>query len=70
MFLGLGTYNLPIKELNTFYSTDIDNAGNYVSAEFDAAVDALKIETDPEMRKKYMYQAQQILWDDMPWIYL
>jgi peptide/nickel transport system substrate-binding protein len=70
MFLGLGTYNLPIKELNTFYSTDIDNAGNYVSADFDAAVDALKIETDPEMRKKYMYQAQQILWDDMPWIYL
>ena len=50
MFLGLGTYNLPIKELNTFYSTDIDNAGNYVSAEFDAAVDAMKVETDEAKR--------------------
>lgn len=70
MFLGLGTYNLPIKELNTFYSTDIDNAGNYVSAEYDAAVDALKVETDEAKRKESMYLAQQILWKDMPWVYL
>lgn len=70
MYLGLGTYNLPIKELNTFYSTDIDNAGNYVSEEFDAAIDAMKIETDAEKKLAYSYQAQQILWKDMPWIYL
>ncbi len=70
MYLGLGTYNLPIKELNTFYSTDIDNAGNYVSAEFDATIDAMKVETDPEKKKELSYKAQQILWTDMPWIYL
>jgi ABC-type transport system substrate-binding protein len=70
MFLGLGTYMLPIKELNTFYSTDIDNAGNYVSAEFDKAVDNLKVETDEAKRQEYMFEAQQILWKDMPWVYL
>lgn len=70
MFLGLGTYNLPIKELNTFYSTDIDNAGNYNSPEFDQTVDAMKIETDEAKRTELMNKAQQILWKDMPWIYL
>jgi len=70
LYLGLGTYNLPIKELNTFYSTDIDNAGNYNSPEFDAAVDAMKIETDEAKRLEYSYTAQQILWKDMPWVYL
>jgi peptide/nickel transport system substrate-binding protein len=70
MFLGLGTYNLPVKELNTFYSTDIDNAGNYVSAEFDQTVDAMKVETDQAKRTDLMYKAQQILWKDMPWVYL
>ena len=70
MYLGLGTYMLPVKELNTFYSTDIDNAGNYVSKEFDATVDALKVETDEAKRMELIYKAQDILWADMPWLYL
>jgi peptide/nickel transport system substrate-binding protein len=70
MFLGLGTYNLPIKELNTFYSTDIDNAGNFVNADFDAAIDAMKVETDEAARLQHSFKAQQILWDEMPWVYL
>lgn len=70
MYLGLGTYQLPVKELNTFYSTDIDNAGNYVSAEYDAVVDAIKVETDEAKRQELIYQAQEILWTDMPWLYL
>jgi peptide/nickel transport system substrate-binding protein len=70
MFLGLGTYNLPVKELNTFYSTDIDNAGNYNSKDYDTTVDALKVETNEAKRTELMYKAQQILWADMPWVYL
>ena len=33
-------------------------------------MDAIKVETDEAKRQELIYQAQDILWKDMPWLYL
>jgi peptide/nickel transport system substrate-binding protein len=54
----------PAKFLRHWYSTSDDNYSNYNNPKYDAIFDSLSAEFDPEARKEYMTQLQQILLDD------
>lgn len=54
----------PAKYLKHWYSKSDDNYANYKNSQYDALYEALESEFDPEARKNYMVQMQQILLDD------
>jgi ABC-type transport system substrate-binding protein len=45
-------------------------AAFYSSAEFDKAVEATRSEQDPKKRLELFKKAEEIVWDDCPWIWL
>lgn len=59
----------PTTLIDTFFHTDRPR-GKYASAAFDKKINALAGETDPETRKKTMYEVLGQLNADAPWIYL
>jgi peptide/nickel transport system substrate-binding protein len=70
LFLGLGTYNVPAFELVTFQTGNVDNLGNYTNPEFDKALEAMTVETDPAKRATLTNKAEEIVYADTPWVYL
>src|SRR5690606_34186535 len=59
-----------------FYSNpseDVPQVWNfmwYSNPDVDAAIDAARRSADPEVRDGHLAEAQQILWDDAPYIWL
>ncbi|MBU5674952.1 glutathione ABC transporter substrate-binding protein [Alkaliphilus sp. MSJ-5] len=56
-----------------FHSSQFGDAGNrtfYANAKVDELLDKGRVEIDPEIRKAYYLEAQKIIRDDAPWIFL
>lgn len=56
---------------NLFHSSTADDGYNfvgYVSPEYDAVVEAQRVETDPEARQALVFEAQEILSRDQPYM--
>ncbi len=70
LYFGLGTYNVPEIELNTFTCGYVDNSFNYCNEEFGKVLDELTVTSDPDKRMSLTHQAEEIVWNDTPWIYL
>ena len=70
MYFGLGTYNNPEIELNTFTCGYIDNSFNYCNEEFGKILDELTVTSDPAKRLELSHKAEEIVWNDTPWLYL
>ncbi len=60
----VGDYSDPSNMLELFYSTNGNNDGNYVSDEFDAAIDLSRSTTDPEERSAALHEAEDIMMED------
>ncbi|WP_099469176.1 peptide ABC transporter substrate-binding protein [Konateibacter massiliensis] len=60
----VGDYSDPSNMLNVFYSTNGNNDGNYVSADFDAAFDAAAIALDPAERSAALHTAEDTIMND------
>jgi ABC-type transport system substrate-binding protein len=45
-------------------------AAHYSNAEFDKAIEASRPEQDPKKRLELLKKAEEIVWDDCPWIWL
>lgn len=69
-YMGWGTYIVLGPQLATITCEHLDNETKYCNPEYDALVKQAIPETDPAKRQELSYQAQQILWDDAPWIFL
>lgn len=69
-YMGWGTYIVLGPQLATITCDHLDNDIKFCDPEFDALVNQAIPETDLEKRKELSYQAQQIIWDDAPWVYL
>lgn len=70
LYFGLGTYNSPEIELNTFTCGYTDNSFNYCNDNFAAALDELTTTSDPAKRLELSNKAEEIVWNDVPWLYL
>ena len=70
LYFGLGTYNSPEIELNTFTCGYVDNSFNYCNEEFGKVLDELTVTADPAKRLELANKAEAIVWNDTPWIYL
>lgn len=57
-------YNDASNMLDLLYSTNGNNDGKYVSAEFDAAMDSARNEADAAKRSEYLHKAEDILMKD------
>ncbi len=58
---------------NLFHSSTAESGYNfvgYVNPEYDALAEAQRGETDMEMRRELIYQAQEIIAQDVPYIYV
>jgi peptide/nickel transport system substrate-binding protein len=60
---------------NFFHSRNIRpghamNFAGYNNSEFDALADKIATEMDESRRKQYMWDAQELLLEDLPWIFL
>lgn len=56
-----------------FHSTLHGNAGNrsfYTNPRVDELLDLGRTESDPELRRAYYYEAQELIVEDAPWIFL
>lgn len=69
-YMGWGTYIVLGPQLATITCDHLDNDIKFCNPEYDALVNQAIPETDLEKRKELSYQAQQIIWDDAPWVYL
>lgn len=70
LYFGLGTYNNPEIELNTFTCGYVDNSFNYCNETFGKVLDELTVTSDPAKRLELSNKAEEIVWNDVPWIYL
>ncbi len=64
----LGDYTDASTFFDLFKSTAGTNDGHYVSEEYDALIDAARIETDPAVRADLYHQAEAIIMDDMAFV--
>jgi peptide/nickel transport system substrate-binding protein len=70
LYFGLGTYNVPTIELNTFTCGYVDNSFNYCNQDFEKALTEMSITSDPAKRMTLSNKAEEIVWNDVPWVYL
>lgn len=60
----VGDYSDPSNMLDVFYSSNGNNDGNYVSADFDAALDKSRSSLDPAERSAALHTAEDIIMKD------
>ncbi|MBA4686695.1 MAG: peptide ABC transporter substrate-binding protein [Candidatus Galacturonibacter soehngenii] len=60
----VGDYSDPSNMLDVFYSSNGNNDGNYVSAEFDAALDKARTALDPAERSAALHTAEDTIMND------
>lgn len=70
LFLGLGTYNVPAFELITFQTGNVDNLGNFTNPAFDKALEEMTVTSDLALRATLTNKAEEIVYADVPWVYL
>ncbi|SNS63287.1 oligopeptide transport system substrate-binding protein [Anaerovirgula multivorans] len=58
-------YPDPMTFLEVFESTNPNNHGRYSHPEVDRLIRAAKTEADPEVRMKYLYEVEKLLFEDM-----
>ncbi len=69
-YMGWGTYIVLGPQLATITCDHLDNDIKFCDPEYDELVKLAIPETDLAKRQELSYQAQQIIWDDAPWVYL
>lgn len=69
-YMGWGTYIVLGPQLATITCDHLDNDIKFCDPEYDTLVNQAIPETDLEKRQELSYQAQQIIWDDAPWVWL
>lgn len=58
---------------NLFHSSTAEDGFNfvgYINPEYDAIAEAQRSETDPEARRELIFQAQQLIAEDVPYVYV
>ncbi len=69
-FYGFGALINPLVELTIFTGDAVDNASGYDNPAFDALVRRAAVTTDEAARRTVLAQAERLVWEDAPWIYL
>jgi peptide/nickel transport system substrate-binding protein len=69
-YMGWGTYIVLGPQLATITCGHLDNSTKYCNPEYDALVKQAIPESDPVKREQLSFEAQQILWEDAPWVFL
>jgi peptide/nickel transport system substrate-binding protein len=69
-YMGWGTYIVLGPQLATITCGHLDNETKYCNPEYDKWVKMAIPEEDMAKRQEYSYKAQEILWDDAPWVFL
>jgi peptide/nickel transport system substrate-binding protein len=69
-FYGFGALIEPLVELVIFTSDAVDNASGYKNTEFDRLVKTAATLQDPASRSAVLQQAERMVWEDAPWLYL
>ena len=62
----IGDYSDPMTFLDLFVTGGGNNDSGYSNPEYDALIEAAKVESDPDKRKEQLREAEDILMDDMP----
>ncbi len=57
-------------ELTIFTGGAVDNASGYDNPAFDALVRRAAVTADEASRRAMLAQAERLVWEDAPWIYL
>jgi peptide/nickel transport system substrate-binding protein len=60
----------PIVENIILTCGHIDNPGEYCNEEFDALIEEAQQTADDDARQELLFQAQEIIWEDAPWVFL
>lgn len=69
-FYGFAALINPVVELSIFTSEAVDNASGYSNPAFDALMKTASNTPGDAARAALLAQAQRMVWDDAPWIYL
>ncbi len=59
-------YNDPMTYMDLWLSNSGQNNSNWASKEYDALINAAKVESNPEKRMDIMAQAEKLLMDELP----
>ncbi len=69
-FYGFGALIEPLVELVIFTSDAVDNASGYNNPAFDKIVKTAAVTADDAARGALLKQAEAMVWEDCPWLYL
>jgi peptide/nickel transport system substrate-binding protein len=69
-FYGFGALIEPLVELVIFTSDAVDNASGYSNPAFDRLVKRAAQTIDDAARMALLRQAERMVWEDAPWLYL
>jgi peptide/nickel transport system substrate-binding protein len=69
-FYGFGALIQPLVELVIFTSDAVDNASGYNNPAFDHLVKTAAVTVDEGARTALLKQAELMVWEDCPWLYL
>lgn len=69
-FMGWAALINPSVELVILTCGHVDNSSGYCNADYDALVKKASQTLDDDERQKLEFEAQQIVWNDAPWLYL
>ena len=69
-FYGFAALINPVVELSIFTSDAVDNASGYSNPAFNALMRVASVTIDDTARAALLAQAEQLVWNDAPWIYL
>ncbi len=69
-FYGFAALIEPLVELSIFTSDAIDNASGYRNGDVDHLVRQASATIDDAARARLIRQAERLVWEDCPWIYL
>jgi len=69
-FYGFGALIEPLVELVIFTSDAVDNASAYHNPAFDRLVKTASVTQDETARIALLRQAERMVWEDCPWLYL
>jgi peptide/nickel transport system substrate-binding protein len=69
-FYGFGALIEPLVELVIFTSDAVDNASGYTNPTFDRLVKTAAVTADAAARTALLKQAERMVWQDCPWLYL
>ena len=69
-FYGFGALIEPLVELVIFTSDAVDNASGYNNPAFDRLVKTAAVTEDDTARQTLLRQAERLVWEDCPWLYL